>query len=91
MLGLVTKDFLVFKMRFSLLYRLITVLVLCGTVFLFPHEGIRYIALMLPMMGIAFLTDIIRVEEKSDWKYYLPALPILKISHYTVRNADRRL
>lgn len=76
MLGLVTKDFLVFKMRFNLLYRLITVLVLCGTVFLFPNEGIRYIALMLPMMGVAFLTDIIKVEEKSDWKDYLPALPI---------------
>lgn len=31
---------------------------------------------MLPMMGVAFLTDIIKVEEKSDWKDYLSALPI---------------
>lgn len=76
MIGLIAKDFLVFKKRFSLVYRLIAVLLLCGTVILFPNNGIRYIALMLPMMGVAFLTEIIKVEEKSDWKAYLPILPI---------------
>lgn len=76
MIGLIAKDFLVFKKRFSFVYRIIAVLLLCGTVIFFPNEGIRYIALMLPMMGVAFLTDIIKVEEKSDWKDYLPALPI---------------
>lgn len=76
MTGLIAKDFLVFKMRFRWPYRLIGVIVILGTMILFPQQGIQYIALMLPMMGIAFLTEIIKVEEMSDWKDYLPVLPI---------------
>lgn len=76
MIGLIIKDFLVFKKRFSLVYRLIGVVVLGAAVMLFPNEGVKYIALLLPMMGVAFLTEIIKVEEKSDWRDYLPALPI---------------
>ena len=28
-------------------------------------------------MGVAYLTEIVKVEEKSDWRDYLPALPII--------------
>ena len=76
MTGLIVKDFLVFKKRFSLIYRLMGAAILAFAVILFPDEGVRYIALLLPMMGVAFLTEIIKVEEKSDWRDYLPALPI---------------
>lgn len=76
MIGLIAKDFLVFKKRFNLLYRLIGAAVLALAVILYPNEGVQYIALLLPMMGVAFLTEIIKIEEKSDWRDYLPALPI---------------
>lgn len=76
MIGLIAKDFLVFKKRFNLLYRLIGAAILALAVIIYPNEGVQYIALLLPMMGVAFLTEIIKVEEKSDWRDYLPALPI---------------
>ena len=76
MTGLIAKDFLVFKTRFHWLYRLAGIAVLMWTLLAFPQKSIPYIALMLPMMGIAFLTEIIKVEEKSDWKDYLPVLPV---------------
>lgn len=76
MIGLIAKDFLVFKKRFNLLYRLIGAAILALAVIIYPNEGAQYIALLLPMMGVAFLTEIIKVEEKSDWRDYLPALPI---------------
>lgn len=79
MFGLILKDFLVFKKRFNTFYRLIAIIVLAGVVILFPNEGAHYIALMLPMMGIAFLAEITKVEEKSDWRDYLPALPITSL------------
>ena len=79
MFGLILKDFLVFKKRFNTIYRLIVLIVLAGVVVLFPNEGAHYIALMLPMMGIAFLAEITKVEEKSDWRDYLPALPITSV------------
>lgn len=76
MIGLITKDVLVFKKCFRWIYRLISAIVLAGTVILFPNEGIRYIALMLPAVGVAILTEMIKVEEKSDWREYLPVLPV---------------
>ena len=76
MIGLIAKDFLVFKKRFNLLYRLIGAAILALAVIIYPNEGVQYVALLFPMMGVAFLTEIIKVEEKSDWRDYLPALPI---------------
>ena len=75
MIGLITKDFLVFKLRFHWVYRLVGTILLAGIVIVFPHQ-VHYIAIMLPLLGVAFLTEIIKVEEKSDWKDYLPVLPI---------------
>ena len=77
MIGLITKDFLVFKKRFHLTYRLIGAAVLGLVIILYPAEGAQYVALLLPVMGVAFLTEIVKVEEKSDWRDYLPALPII--------------
>lgn len=76
MIGLIAKDFLVFKIRFHWLYRLMSVIILAGALILFPGQGIHCIAIMLPAMGLAFLTELIKVEENSDWKNYLPVLPI---------------
>jgi len=76
MIGLIMKDFIVFRKCFGWVYRIISAVVLAGAVILFPAEGIHYIALLLPMLGVGFLTEIIKAEEKSDWKDYLPALPI---------------
>ena len=41
-----------------------------------PKAAIPYISLLLPLMGVAFLTELVKIEEKSDWKNYLPVLPI---------------
>lgn len=76
MTGLITKDFLVLKRCFHRLYRLVSSLLLLGAVLLFPRQGGHYIALLLPAMGAAFLTEIVKVDEKSDWSGYLPALPV---------------
>lgn len=76
MTGLITKDLLVFRRCFHRLYRLASALLLLGTVLLFPQRGGHYIALLLPAMGAAFLTEIVKVDEKSDWSGYLPALPV---------------
>lgn len=73
MIGLIIKDFLVFKKRFHLTYRLIGAAVLGLVIILYPAEGAQYVALLLPVMGVAFLTEIVKVEEKSDWRDYLPA------------------
>ena len=77
MIGLIIKDFLVFKKRFHLTYRLIGAAVLGLVIILYPAEGGQDVALLLPVMGVAFLTEIVKVEEKSDWRDYLPALPII--------------
>lgn len=66
MIGLITKDFLVFKIRFNWIYRIMSVIILAGVLILFPNQGIHWIAIMLPAMGIAFLTELVNVEEKSD-------------------------
>jgi len=76
MIGLIMKDILVFKKSFNWIYRLASAILLIGAATLFPDTGASYIALMLPVMGVAFLTEIVKVEEKSDWKGYLPVLPI---------------
>lgn len=76
MIGLIAKDFLVFKIRFNWIYRIMSVIILMGVLIFFPNQGIHWIAILLPVTGIAFLTELINVEEKSDWKDYLPVLPI---------------
>ena len=76
MQGLIAKDFLVFKMRFDWRYKLGSVLLLVILLLFCPGQWSTYTLLMLPMMGVAFLTEIVKVDEKSDWKDYLPVLPI---------------
>lgn len=76
MTGLVSKDFIVFKKRFGPLYRIACAALLVFVILLFPSEGTGYTALCLPMIGMAFLTEIVKVDEQSDWKDYLPVLPI---------------
>ena len=75
MIGLVAKDFLVFKKICKPAYRLLgIILLLCACIFI-PQAAIPYISLLLPLMGVAFLTELVKIEEKSDWKNYLPVLP----------------
>ncbi len=76
MIGLMTKDFLVFNWKFNGFYKLLFAVVLVGIMVLFPENSAVYIGLLLPVFGICFLTELTRVEEKSDWKDYLPALPL---------------
>ena len=76
MIGLVAKDFIVFKKICKPAYRLLgIILLLCACIFI-PQAAIPYISLLLPLMGVAFLTELVKIEEKSDWKNYLPVLPI---------------
>ena len=76
MIGLVAKDFIVFKKICKPAYRLLGItLLLCACIFI-PQAAIPYISLLLPLMGVAFLTELVKIEEKSDWKNYLPVLPI---------------
>ncbi|MDE6281892.1 MAG: ABC-2 transporter permease [Oscillospiraceae bacterium] len=76
MTGLISKDFIVFKKRFSPLYRLASAALLILAVLLLSGDSAGYIALCLPTMGMAFLTEIVKVDEQSDWKDYLPVLPV---------------
>ncbi len=76
MIGLITKDFLVFNQKFSMFYKLLFAIVLVGIIVLLPENSAMYIGLLLPVVGVCFLTELIKVEEKSDWKDYLPALPL---------------
>ena len=66
MTGLVFKDFIVFKKRFGPLYRIACAALLLSVILLFPGEGTGYTALCLPMIGMAFLTEIVKVDEQSD-------------------------
>lgn len=77
MIGLITKDFLVFHRKFNKFYKLLCAIVLIGIIILLPENSAMYIGLMLPVVGVSFLAELIKVEEKSDWKDYLPALPLL--------------
>lgn len=76
MIGLIIKDFLVFNRKVNKFYKLLCVIVLVGIIVLLPENCAMYIGLLLPVVGICFLAELIKVEEKSDWKDYLPALPL---------------
>lgn len=76
MAGLITKDFLVFHRKFNKFYKLLCAIVLIGVIVLIPENSAMYIGLLLPAVGVSFLAELIKVEEKSDWKDYLPALPL---------------
>lgn len=76
MIGLITKDFLVFNRKFNKFYKLLFAVVLVGITVLLPENSAMYIGLLLPVLGVCFLSELSRVEEKSDWRDYLPALPL---------------
>lgn len=76
MIGLITKDFLVLNREFNKFYKLLFAIVLVGIIVLLPEKSAMYIGLLLPVLGVSFLTELINVEEKSDWKDYLPTLPL---------------
>ena len=76
MIGLITKDFLVFNRKFNKFYKLLFSVVLVGITVLLPENSAMYIGLLLPTVGVCFLAELIKMEEKSDWKDYLPALPL---------------
>lgn len=76
MIGLITKDFLVLNRKVKKFYKLLCAVVLAGIIVLLPENSAMYIGLMLPVIGVSFLTELINVEEKCDWKEYLSALPL---------------
>ncbi len=76
MIGLITKDFLVLNRKVNTLYKLLCAAVLVGTMVLLPENSAMYIGVLLPVFGVCFLAELSRVEEESDWKDYLPALPL---------------
>lgn len=76
MIGLITKDFLVLNRKVNKFYKLLCAVVLIGVVVLLPENSAMYIGLLLPVLGVCYLTELINVEEKCDWKEYLPTLPV---------------
>ena len=76
MTGLITKDFLILNRKVNKFYKLLCAVVLIGIVVLLPENSAMYIGLLLPVFGVCFLAELSRVEEESDWKDYLPALPL---------------
>jgi len=76
MIGLITKDFLVLHRKVNRFYQLLCAIVLVGIIVLLPENSAMYIGLLLPTIGVGFLAELIKVEEKSDWKDYLPVLPL---------------
>lgn len=76
MIGLITKDFLVLNRKVNKFYKLLCAIVLVGIIVLLPENCAMYIGVLLPVFGVCFLAELSRVEEESDWKDYLPALPL---------------
>lgn len=76
MIGLITKDFLVLNRKVNKFYKLLCAIVLAGIIVLLPENCAMYIGVLLPVFGVCFLAELSRVEEESDWKDYLPALPL---------------
>ena len=76
MIGLFTKDLLVFRRLCKPVYCLLGILLLLCVTILFPQAALPYISLLLPLAGVAFLAELARAEEQSDWQSYLPVLPI---------------
>ncbi len=74
--GLITKDFIVLNRKVNTLYKLLFAVVLVGVIVLLPEHCAEYIGLLLPVFGVCFLAELSRVEEESDWKDYLPVLPL---------------
>ncbi len=74
--GLITKDFLVINRKVNRFYKLLCAIVLVGTIVFLPENSAMYIGLLLPAFGVCLLAELSRVEEESDWKNYLPALPL---------------
>lgn len=76
MIGLITKDFLVLNRKVNKFYKLLCAIVLVGIIVLLPENCAIYIGMLLPVVGVSFLAELIKVEEKSAWKDYLPTLPL---------------
>lgn len=76
MIGLMTKDFLILNRKVNNLYKVLCAIVLVGIIVLLPENSAMYIGLLLPVFGVCYLTELINVEEKCDWKDYLPVLPL---------------
>lgn len=76
MTGLLIKDLLVFRRLCKPVYCLSVVLLLLGVSILAPRASLPYISLLLPLVGVALLAELAKVEEQSDWQSYLPVLPI---------------
>ncbi len=76
MTGLLIKDLLVFRKLCKPVYCLSVVLLLLGVSILVPRASLPYISLLLPLVGVALLAELAKVEEQSDWQSYLPVLPI---------------
>ncbi len=76
MIGLITKDFLVLNWKFNKLYKLLCTIILVGITVLFPENSAMYIGILLPVIGVLVIAELIKVVEESDWKDYLPALPL---------------
>lgn len=54
MIGLITKDFLVFNRKFNKFYKLLCAIVLIGVILLLPENSAMYIGLLLPAVGVSF-------------------------------------
>lgn len=76
MTGLLLSDFIIFKKRCHWLYRIGIAAVVLGVLFLLQDKGAEYIAILLPFIGIAWMTEVVTVNEKSDMKHLFPTLPI---------------
>lgn len=76
MTGLLIKDLLVFRKLCKPVYCLLGILLLLCVTILFPQAALPYISLLLPLSGVAFLAELAKAEEQSDWQNYLPILPI---------------
>lgn len=76
--GLLTKDFLVIKRRYSLFYGIAVVVFLVGVFILFPQQAAIFVPVLLAPFSIASLAELAISDEKSGWKNYLPGLPLTR-------------
>lgn len=76
MIGLVRKDLIVLKKRFTAPQRIMVALALAAAVILAPAQTAAYAPLVLPMVGVAFLVELIRADQEGRWTLCLATLPV---------------
>lgn len=78
MSGLLIKDFLIIKRRYSMFYGIAVVVFFIGVFVFFPKQAAIFVPVLFAPFSVASLAELATSDEKSGWKNYLPVLPLTR-------------